>query len=131
MDTHIGDLLPLITGSLPSPTLENRTYTNSAFVDREIEIIQALLERTILPFADAICRACEVCAELDVLLAFADAATSYGYVRPDMREAWEDGGGDIRIRNGRYGFRLIGLRFCDLQGVQASAAGTCGRCVCC
>ncbi|KAJ7600737.1 DNA mismatch repair protein MutS [Mycena floridula] len=64
MDTHIGDLHSLI-------------------VDREIEIIQALLEE-ILVHEKSISEVCDVCAELDCLLAFADAARGYEYRRPIM-----------------------------------------------
>lgn len=66
MDTHIGDLHSLI-------------------VDREIEIIQGLLEQ-ILMYADDIGRACDVCAELDCLLSFAEASNMYDYRRPRMVE---------------------------------------------
>ncbi|PAV17141.1 dna mismatch repair msh5 [Pyrrhoderma noxium] len=66
MDLHIGDLHP-------------------AIVDREIEIIQALLDK-ILQFDDAIAAACDACAELDCLLCFADAARLYNYNRPFMTE---------------------------------------------
>ncbi|KAI0775544.1 DNA mismatch repair protein MutS [Trametes elegans] len=66
MDTHIGDL-------------------HSAIVDREIEIVQALQEK-ILIYAEEISRACDICAELDCLLSFAQAARSYDYRRPIMVE---------------------------------------------
>ncbi|KAG1745988.1 DNA mismatch repair protein MutS [Suillus paluster] len=64
MDTHIGDIHPSI-------------------VDREIEIVQELLER-ILVFSDGMRRICDVCAELDCLLAFAEASRAYNYCRPQM-----------------------------------------------
>ena len=44
---------------------------------------------------------CEICAELDVLLAFADASTSYEYVRPEMRGPDDAGGNAINIKGGR------------------------------
>ncbi|KAG1772449.1 DNA mismatch repair protein MutS [Suillus occidentalis] len=66
MDTHIGDLHPSI-------------------VDREIEIVQELLER-ILVFSKGMRQACDVCAELDCLLAFAEASRAYNYCRPQMSE---------------------------------------------
>lgn len=53
--------------------------------DREIEIIQDLLER-ILQFETAIVTSCDICAELDCLLAFADASRAYDYHRPDLSE---------------------------------------------
>ncbi|OCH92840.1 hypothetical protein OBBRIDRAFT_725988 [Obba rivulosa] len=66
MDQHIGDLHPSI-------------------VDREIEIVQALLEK-ILVYDEALGHACDVCAELDCLLSFAEASHAYGYRRPEMTE---------------------------------------------
>ena len=66
MDTHIGDLHSLI-------------------VDREIEIVQALLEE-VMAHEEAICRVCDICAELDCLLAFAGISTAYEYRRPVMVE---------------------------------------------
>ncbi|KAG5352096.1 hypothetical protein C0989_003895 [Termitomyces sp. Mn162] len=64
MDVHIGDL-------------------HSTIVDREIEIIQNLLDE-ILVYDAAISQACHVCAELDCLLAFAEASQTYNYRRPVM-----------------------------------------------
>lgn len=66
LDTHIGDLY-------------------SSIVDREIEIIHALKER-ILVYDQAITKACDTCAELDCLLCFASASTSFNYCRPHMSE---------------------------------------------
>ncbi|KAI6042638.1 DNA mismatch repair protein MutS, partial [Pisolithus marmoratus] len=66
MDHHIGDL-------------------HSAIVDREIEIVQELSEK-IVPFHDSIISICDACAELDCLLAFAEAARSFNYIRPQMVE---------------------------------------------
>lgn len=77
MDAHIGDLHSLI-------------------VDREIEIIQALLEE-VLVYDTPISYACDVCAELDCLLAFADVSTAYDYRRPVMVED-----NIIDIVQGRY-----------------------------
>jgi len=78
MDTHIGDL-------------------HSTIVDREIEIIQGLLEQ-ILIYGNDIGRACDVCAELDCLLSFAEASSMYDYRRPCMVED-----NVIDIRQGRSG----------------------------
>ncbi|KAJ7505221.1 muts domain V-domain-containing protein [Mycena galericulata] len=64
MDVHIGDLHPSI-------------------VDREIEIIQELLEEIVVHF-DAMSVACDICAELDCLLSYAAAARAFNYVRPEM-----------------------------------------------
>lgn len=64
MDTHIGDL-------------------HSTIVDRELEIIQDLLEE-VLVVDDAMGKACDVCAEADCLLSFAEASRLYDYKRPDM-----------------------------------------------
>lgn len=76
MDTHVGDLHSLI-------------------VDREIEIVQALLEE-ILVHEKALSHACDICAELDCLLAFAHAARTYDYRRPRMVET-----NTIEITQGR------------------------------
>lgn len=64
MDTHIGDL-------------------HSTIVDRELEIIQELLEEVLL-CDDLVSSACDVCAELDCLLSFAEATRAYDYTRPEM-----------------------------------------------
>jgi len=53
--------------------------------DREIEIVQDLLDR-ILGFGEAMGNACDVCAELDCLLSFAEASRTYDYRRPRMVE---------------------------------------------
>jgi len=66
MDVHIGDLHSLI-------------------VDREIEILQGLLEEILVHY-DAMLHTCDVCAELDCLLAFAGASSSGNYRRPEMVE---------------------------------------------
>lgn len=66
MDVHIGDLHPSI-------------------VDREIEIVQSLLEK-ILVYDEEMTHACDVCAELDCLLSFAEASRACNYVRPQMTE---------------------------------------------
>jgi DNA mismatch repair protein MSH5 len=77
LDIHIGDL-------------------HSTIVDREIEIIQELLNDVILS-SEAITRACETCAELDCLLSFAAASRAYNYVRPVMVDE-----NVIDIKQGRY-----------------------------
>lgn len=82
MDTHIGDLHPAIVGESFSSLVYLLAYN---FLDREIEIIQALQEK-ILVYDDIIGHACDVCAELDCLLSFAVAAHSYDYRRPYMIE---------------------------------------------
>ncbi|KAF9476534.1 hypothetical protein BDN70DRAFT_863087 [Pholiota conissans] len=64
MDTHIGDL-------------------HSTIVDRELEIIQELLEE-VLASTEAIEASCDVCAELDCLLSFAQASRIYDYRCPKM-----------------------------------------------
>jgi DNA mismatch repair protein MSH5 len=77
MDIHIGDLHSLI-------------------VDREIEIIQELLEE-VLVYDKLITHACDVCAELDCLLSFAEASRMYNYQRPQMVDE-----NIIDIYQGRY-----------------------------
>ena len=64
--------------------------------DREIEITQALLEK-VLVYDEAMTTACDVCAELDCLLAFAQASRANNYVRPTLTEE-----NVIDIRHGRY-----------------------------
>ena len=53
--------------------------------DRELEIIHELAER-VLPFGEAISAACDICAELDCLLCFAEATNQYNYRRPQMSD---------------------------------------------
>ena len=65
------------------------------FTDREIEITQALLEK-VLVYDEAMTVACDVCAELDCLLAFAQASRAFNYVRPTLIEE-----NVIDIRQGR------------------------------
>ncbi|KAI0789758.1 DNA mismatch repair protein MutS [Abortiporus biennis] len=77
MDKYIGDL-------------------HSAIVDLEIEIIQALLDN-ILIHADSMSTACDICAELDCLLSFAEATRAYDWRQPDMTEE-----NIIDIRKGRH-----------------------------
>ncbi|EFI27156.1 DNA mismatch repair protein Msh5 [Coprinopsis cinerea okayama7 len=64
MDIHIGDL-------------------HSTIVDRELEIIQELLEE-MLTHTEAMSNACDVCAELDCLLSLAQASRTNNYVRPEI-----------------------------------------------
>ncbi|KAJ7069760.1 DNA mismatch repair protein MutS [Mycena amicta] len=77
MDVHIGDLHPSI-------------------VDREIEIVQELLDEIIVHFA-AMASACDVFAELDCLLSFASASRVFGYSRPLMVQE-----NIIDIKQGRH-----------------------------
>ncbi|KAG2129489.1 DNA mismatch repair protein MutS [Suillus clintonianus] len=58
---------------------------DSRATDREIEIVQELLER-ILVFSEGMRHTCDICAELDCLLAFAEASRAYNYCRPQMSE---------------------------------------------
>jgi len=66
MDAHIGDL-------------------HSTIVDRELEIIQELLEE-VLKCDESIAAACDVCAELDCFLSFSEASRIYNFQRPEMTE---------------------------------------------
>ncbi|KAH9002749.1 DNA mismatch repair protein MutS [Lactarius hatsudake] len=77
LDKHLGDLYPLI-------------------IDRELEIIHELAE-SVLPFAEAISNACDICAELDCLLCFAEATNLYNYRRPRMSNE-----NVIKIQQGRH-----------------------------
>ena len=65
--------------------------------DRELEIMHELAEK-VLPFSGAISEACDICAELDCLLCFAEATNQYNYRRPQMSEE-----NVINIKQGRYG----------------------------
>jgi DNA mismatch repair protein MSH5 len=58
---------------------------NGNFEDREIEIVQALLEKVCV-YQQEIGDVCDACAELDCLLSFATAAHAYDYRRPTMME---------------------------------------------
>ena len=62
-----------------------------------MEIIHELAEK-VLPFSRAISEACDICAELDCLLCFAEATNQYNYRRPQMSEE-----NVINIKQGRYG----------------------------
>ncbi|KIY45215.1 hypothetical protein FISHEDRAFT_67145 [Fistulina hepatica ATCC 64428] len=64
MDQHVGDLHSLI-------------------VDKEIEIIHELTTE-LFDYHDNMSAVCDVCAELDCLLAFAEASQMYNYNRPIM-----------------------------------------------
>jgi DNA mismatch repair protein MSH5 len=66
------------------------------FIDREIEIIQELQSR-ILVYDKAMGHACDVCAELDVLLSFAEASRAHDYRRHQMVDE-----SVIDIIGGRY-----------------------------
>lgn len=56
---------------------------HSTIVDRELDIIQGLLEE-VLQCDETIRIACDVCAELDCLLSFAEASRLYEYRRPEV-----------------------------------------------
>lgn len=62
-----------------------------------MEIIHELAEK-VIPFSEAISEACDICAELDCLLSFAEATNQYNYRRPQMSEE-----NVINIKQGRYG----------------------------
>ncbi|CAK5284093.1 unnamed protein product [Mycena citricolor] len=77
LDIHVGDLHPSI-------------------VDRELEIVQELLEEISVHF-EAMAEACDVCAELDCLLSFAEASRTFDFRRPQMVED-----NIIDIKQGRH-----------------------------
>ncbi|CAL1712854.1 unnamed protein product [Somion occarium] len=77
LDKHIGDVQP-------------------AIADREIEIVYDL-QMKVLEYEKAISAACDVCAELDCLLSFADASRAYNFNRPEMSED-----NVIDIKGGRH-----------------------------
>ncbi|KAJ3574002.1 hypothetical protein NP233_g2059 [Leucocoprinus birnbaumii] len=64
MDAHIGDI-------------------HSAIVDIELEIVQKLLEE-VQVHGKMIGTVCDICAELDCLLSFAEATKNHDYREPDM-----------------------------------------------
>lgn len=66
-----------------------------------MEIIHELAE-SVLPFAEVISEACDICAELDCLLCFAEAANQHNYRRPQLSEK-----NVIDIKQGRYEVFLI------------------------
>jgi hypothetical protein len=65
--------------------LANLPATHTQVPDREIEIIQSLLEQVCV-YQKEIADACDTCAELDCLLSFATASREYDYHRPTMVE---------------------------------------------
>ncbi|OBZ71456.1 Prohibitin-2 [Grifola frondosa] len=95
MDDHIGDLHPSIVGKCYLGLIRRSNELFST-LDREIEIVQALQERIIV-HEQAMGHACDICAELDCLLSFADASRSFNYRRPQMIEE-----NVINIKHGRH-----------------------------
>ena len=89
MDTHVGDL-------------------HSTIVDRELEIIQDLLEE-IIKHDKTIATACDVCAELDCLLSFSEVSRSYNLRRPEMIEE-----NYIEIIQGRCASANFEFRLCNI-----------------
>lgn len=53
----------------------------SLFKDSEIEILEDL-QAKIMQHDEVMKNACDICAELDVLLSFAEASRAYDYRRP-------------------------------------------------
>ena len=92
LDKYLGDLYPLIIGMFHNFKIRHAQRTME---DRELEIIQELAE-SVLPFAEAISDACDICAELDCLLCFAEATSLYNYRRPRMSDQ-----NVIKIQQGR------------------------------
>ncbi|KAI0697886.1 DNA mismatch repair protein MutS [Cytidiella melzeri] len=66
LNKHIGDVYP-------------------AIVDKEIEIIQKLSE-DVMVYESIMAKACDICAELDCLLSFAEASRAYDFQRPVMTD---------------------------------------------
>jgi DNA mismatch repair protein MSH5 len=52
-------------------------------IDREIEIVQTILQ-TALKAEEDIEVVCDICAEFDVLLSFAEASRTFEYSKPIM-----------------------------------------------
>jgi hypothetical protein len=97
LDKHLGDLYPSIIGMFSIRNDEWRATRLKNEEDRELEIIHELAEK-VLPFSGAISEACDICAELDCLLCFAEATNQYSYRRPQMSEE-----NVFNIKQGRYG----------------------------
>lgn len=53
--------------------------------DRELEIIEEVLQR-VLVHEELLTQICDICAELDCLLSFAQAARTYSFTMPNMCE---------------------------------------------
>lgn len=89
-----------------------RETQNQHDVDREIEIVQSLQDK-VLVYDKAMGHACDVCAELDCLLSFAEAARAGDYRRPRMVEE-----NIIDIKQGRYNVasNLLSIRVFTLKG---------------
>ena len=58
---------------------------HSPHTDRELEIVEDLLQK-VLVHEEALARICDLCAELDCLLSFAQAARTYDFNMPDVHE---------------------------------------------
>ncbi|KAJ3248643.1 MutS protein msh5 [Chytriomyces hyalinus] len=96
---------------------------HSIITDKEIEIVQRLQE-TILMHADALIQVSYICAELDCLLAFADAAEKYNFVCPTIvPDSY------LEIVQGRHPLyeqcleHFIGNNTCMGKGSASSASG--------
>ena len=104
MDAHIGDLHPSIVGQYAVYVCSHSARRlRLRLVDREIEVVQSLSDR-VLRHEEAMQSACDVCAELDCLLSFAEASAAGSFVRPKMVEE-----NIIDIKQGRYVARLRSL----------------------
>lgn len=64
---------------------KNKDYVVDSYTDRELEIVEDLLEKVLI-HEEALTQICDLCAELDCLLSFAQAARTYGFNMPDMCE---------------------------------------------
>lgn len=60
------------------------------------------MQEGILVFSEGMTNACDICAELDVLLSFAEASRAYEYRRPQMVEEPV-----IDIIGGRYANNVL------------------------
>ncbi|KAK7681540.1 hypothetical protein QCA50_015272 [Cerrena zonata] len=88
--------LPFFPLTKHPPTFPFLNILTPTHLDREIEITQALQEK-VVEYAKVILAACDVCAEADCLLSFAEASRAYGYTRPEMTDE-----NVIDIRRGRH-----------------------------
>ena len=101
--------IPLLWASLSAMCRGQRAANLGAFIDYEIEIIQALLDKVCV-YDKEIAAVCDACAELDCLLSLTLASREYDYRRPNMVED-----NIINIIGGRSVFHFLVL-LCVIDG---------------
>jgi DNA mismatch repair protein MSH5 len=81
----------------PPSLFKKPEFSHRPHTDRELEIVEDLSKK-VLVHEEALTQICNLCAELDCLLSFAQAARTYDFNMPEMCED-----NVIRIVKGRYG----------------------------